>query len=78
MTTDRIVHVFDENGEKKDKFSTKAAEADGPKVLLGVDSIPRAAAAPQAPRSYEKSSLRVQRSIYIVSRSSYFKLSAAC
>ena len=33
VTTDRIVHVFDENGEKKDKFSTKAAEADGPKVL---------------------------------------------
>jgi hypothetical protein len=29
-TSDRIIHLFDEMGEKKDKFSTKPVE---PKVL---------------------------------------------
>lgn len=27
-TADRVVHVFDENGEKKDKFKTKAADTN--------------------------------------------------
>jgi intraflagellar transport protein 172 len=26
VTTDRVVHLFDENGERRDKFSTKPAE----------------------------------------------------
>jgi hypothetical protein len=30
-TSDRIIHLFDEMGEKKDKFSTKPVE---PKVLM--------------------------------------------
>jgi hypothetical protein len=30
-TSDRIIHLFDEMGEKKDKFSTKPVEA---KVLM--------------------------------------------
>lgn len=28
VTTDRVVHLFDENGEKKDKFSTKPSDPD--------------------------------------------------
>ena len=35
VTADRVVHLFDENGEKKDKFSTKPGEADGLKVWQG-------------------------------------------
>jgi len=31
VTIDRVVHLFDENGEKKDKFITKPAN----KVLIG-------------------------------------------
>ena len=27
-TTDRVIHFFDENGEKRDKFSTKPAEKE--------------------------------------------------
>lgn len=27
-TADKMVHVFDDNGEKKDKFKTKAADAN--------------------------------------------------
>ena len=27
VTTDRIVHLFDENGERRDKFSTKPADS---------------------------------------------------
>jgi len=30
-TADRVIHLFDENGEKRDKFSTKPADAKGPK-----------------------------------------------
>jgi intraflagellar transport protein 172 len=26
VTTDRVVHLFDENGERRDKFSTKPQE----------------------------------------------------
>jgi len=33
-TTDRIVHLFDENGERRDKFSTKPADAKGPKNYI--------------------------------------------
>ena len=32
-TTDRVVSMFDENGQKKDKFSTKPAEK-GPKGIF--------------------------------------------
>ena len=32
VTTDRVVQLFDENGDRKDKFSTKPADAGGPKV----------------------------------------------
>eukprot|EP00854_Cymbomonas_tetramitiformis_P006568 gene6568-7868_t len=31
VTQDRIVHLFDENGDRKDKFSTKPADPGGPK-----------------------------------------------
>ena len=31
VTADRIVHLFDDNGERKDKFSTKPSNAQGPK-----------------------------------------------
>lgn len=33
-TSDRVVHLFDELGEKKDKFSTKPADAKGPKNYM--------------------------------------------
>ena len=33
-TTDRIVHLFDENGERRDKFSTKPADSKGPKTYV--------------------------------------------
>eukprot|EP00960_Hanusia_phi_P066628 766439-Hanusia_phi.AAC.5 len=33
-TSDRVVHLFDETGEKKDKFSTKPADANGPKNYM--------------------------------------------
>lgn len=29
VCTDRVVHLFDENGDKRDKFSTKAANKAG-------------------------------------------------
>ena len=38
VTVDRVVHLFDENGERRDKFSTKPAEkvrARGAKLVLG-------------------------------------------
>eukprot|EP00937_MAST-01D_sp_MAST-1D-sp2_P002340 g2340.t1 len=31
VTTDRVVHLYDEQGERRDKFSTKPAEKTGPK-----------------------------------------------
>lgn len=34
VTTDRVVQLFDENGDKKDKFSTKPADAAGPKNFV--------------------------------------------
>jgi intraflagellar transport protein 172 len=33
-TSDRVVHLFDELGEKKDKFSTKPADAKGAKNYM--------------------------------------------
>ena len=37
VTTDRIVHLFDENGERRDKFSTKPADPKGRKKGMVVD-----------------------------------------
>jgi hypothetical protein len=34
VTADRIVYLFDDNGEKRDKFSTKPADPNGNKVRL--------------------------------------------
>ncbi|KAL3897688.1 MAG: hypothetical protein SGPRY_013001 [Prymnesium sp.] len=34
VTTDRVVHLFDENGERRDKFSTKPADAKAPKTYV--------------------------------------------
>jgi intraflagellar transport protein 172 len=34
VTTDRVVHLCDENGERRDKFSTKPADSKGPKAYL--------------------------------------------
>mmetsp|Transcript_15284 Transcript_15284/g.25210 ORF Transcript_15284/g.25210 Transcript_15284/m.25210 type:complete len:1767 (+) Transcript_15284:218-5518(+) len=34
VTADRVVHLFDDNGERRDKFSTKPADAKGPKNYL--------------------------------------------
>eukprot|EP00899_Mesostigma_viride_P028336 jgi/Mesvir1/8688/Mv02626-RA.1 len=34
VTTDRVVHLFDENGERKDKFSTKPGDSKGPKNYI--------------------------------------------
>jgi len=34
VTVDRVVHLFDENGERRDKFSTKPADKAGPKTYL--------------------------------------------
>eukprot|EP00736_Rhodelphis_marinus_P012459 Rmarinus@m.5702 len=31
VTADRVVHLFDENGEKKDRFATKPGDSKGPK-----------------------------------------------
>ena len=31
VTTDRVVSLYDEHGERRDKFSTKPADAKGPK-----------------------------------------------
>jgi intraflagellar transport protein 172 len=33
-TADRVVHVFDEHGEKKDKFKTKAADPNSTGAYL--------------------------------------------
>ncbi len=30
VSTDKVVYLFDENGEKRDKFKTKPAEASNP------------------------------------------------
>ena len=34
VTTDRVVQLFDDNGDKKDKFSTKPADPAGPKNFV--------------------------------------------
>jgi len=34
VTTDRVVHLCDENGERRDKFSTKPADAKGSKTYV--------------------------------------------
>lgn len=34
MTVDKVVHLFDEAGERKDKFKTKAADPNGPGAYL--------------------------------------------
>ena len=34
MTTDRVVQIYDESGDKKDKFSTKPADPAGPKNFV--------------------------------------------
>jgi len=34
VTTERVVHLCDENGERRDKFSTKPADSKGPKAYL--------------------------------------------
>ena len=34
VTTDRVVQLFDDNGDKKDKFSTKPADTAGPKNFV--------------------------------------------
>ena len=34
VTTDRVVHLCDENGERRDKFSTKPGDAKGPKSYV--------------------------------------------
>ena len=34
MTTDRVVQMFDDSGAKRDKFSTKPAQSDGPKNFV--------------------------------------------
>lgn len=33
-TADRVIHVFDENGEKKEKFKTKAADPNSTGAYL--------------------------------------------
>ncbi|WIA40104.1 hypothetical protein OEZ86_013511 [Tetradesmus obliquus] len=35
-TADKVVHLFDENGDKRDKFKTKAADPNGPGAYLVV------------------------------------------
>jgi hypothetical protein len=37
VTTDRVVQLFDENGERRDKFSTKPAEANVSLPPLNLD-----------------------------------------
>lgn len=32
VTTERVVYLFDENGERKDKFKTKAGDPNGPQA----------------------------------------------
>lgn len=34
VTTDKVVYLFDENGDRRDKFKTKPAEATGPQSYL--------------------------------------------
>ena len=34
VTTDRVVQMFDDSGAKRDKFSTKPAQSDGPKNFV--------------------------------------------
>lgn len=34
VTTDRVVHLCDENGERRDKFSTKPADPKGSKTYV--------------------------------------------
>ena len=34
VTVDKVVHLFNENGERMDKFSTKPADAKGPKSYM--------------------------------------------
>ena len=34
VTTDRVVHLCDENGERRDKFSTKPGDSKGPKTYM--------------------------------------------
>ena len=34
VTTDRVVQRFDDSGAKRDKFSTKPAQSDGPKNFV--------------------------------------------
>lgn len=36
VTADRIVYLYDDNGEKRDKFSTKPADPNGNKVLYRI------------------------------------------
>ena len=34
VTTDKVVHLFDDNGERRDKFKTKPAESGGPATYV--------------------------------------------
>lgn len=34
VTIDKVVHLFDESGERKDKFKTKAADPNGSGAYL--------------------------------------------
>ena len=34
VTSDKVVHVFDESGERRDKFKTKAADPNSTQALL--------------------------------------------
>ena len=49
-TVDRVVHLYDESGEKRDKFSTKPADK-GPKNYLVRAPIPPFEARRRAPRA---------------------------
>ena len=50
VTVDRVVHLYDESGEKRDKFSTKPADR-GPKNYLVRAPIPPFEARRRAPRA---------------------------
>lgn len=34
VSTDKVVYLFDENGERRDKFKTKPAEANSPNTYV--------------------------------------------
>lgn len=34
VSTDKVVYLFDENGERRDKFKTKPAEANSPNTYI--------------------------------------------